>query len=606
MSTEGKEVVNNEEVPTGVFKEEESFEENPSPEEIAAHVILDSSASDTLGDIEEEKKHLQEAQEENETNVLASSSSHQTTTSCINDNSSTQKKYKEWYAAPTSIRWQNENSNSYHDESNEEEWEYLFADLFYVPAISSLSELLSSIIGDPVVDSTKMVVGENKYYYSEHSYVRHEAVLCFFAVFFAIWFSWYHQCVYDCKFIARDTFHRLVNRIRLMFVSVAIYQISGYDELVANENDPSTDSRGNECSFYFCMGITLECLISLLLRVETILMTRDDDAVRNDSIITVGLELFPRLILYIAAWITHNNSEQWTWLVLSGVVVPSYLFMLVQHFKYSSMIPMSRQVLLSRIGSWVSIVIGEGIISILNPGSSRRENDLISAVLIIFTLIIMHSLYFSYQGQISASEKFRGRMQLALIELMSIAFIGIGVSAKQGTVLTNSLLDFRSIDKLSNDTSSNATIPEHYSDFIYSYKQSWKVVIDEPNNFKGFTQIKTSSKYYYKIFRLYFNRVYFICLPMLLFCLEVIFWTSNPAYVENIRRLFQGERGSKGLRSLVASSLVFELASLLTVALAGCLNDGMMSLEPVYKHLIGFVLSTAFLLLRIMTVSVLQ
>ena len=91
----------------------------------------------------------------------------------------------------------------------------------------------------------------------------------------------------------------------------------------------------------------------------------------------------------------------------------------------------------------------------------------------------MHSLYFSYQGQISASEKFRGRMQTALIELMSIAFIGIGVSAKQGTFLTNSLLDFRSIDKLSNDTSSNATIPEHYSDFIYSYKQSWKVVIDD-------------------------------------------------------------------------------------------------------------------------------
>ena len=602
MSTEGKEVVNNEEVPTGVFKEEESFEENPRPEEIAAVDI-----ADTRGDIEEEKKHLQEAQEENETNVLASSSSHQTTTSFINDNSATRKKCKQWYAAPTSIRWQNENSsNSYHNESNDEEWEYLFADLFYVPAISSLSELLSSVVGDPVVDTKAKdkVVGEITY--SEHSYVRNEAVLCFIAVFFAIWFSWYHQCVYECKFIARDTFHRLVNRIRLMFVSVAIYQISGYDELVGSENDPSTDSRGNECSFYFCMGITLECLISLLLRVETIIMTRDDDAVRNDSIITVGLELFPRLIFYIAAWITHNNPEQWTWLVLSGVVVPSYLFMLVQHFKYSSMIPMSRQVLLSRIGSWVSIVIGEGIISILNPGSSRRENDLISAVLIIFTLIIMHALYFSYQGQISASEKFRGRMQTALIEAMSIAFIGIGVSAKQGTFLTNSLLDFRSIDKLSNDTSSNATIPEHYSDFIYSYKQSWKVVIDEPNNFKGFTKMNTSSKYYYKIFRLYFNRVYFICLPMLLFCLEVIFWTSNPAYVENMRRLFQGERGSKGLRTLVASSLVFELASLLTVALTGCLNDGMVELEPVYKHLIGFVLSTAFLLSRIMNIYILQ
>ena len=256
MSTEGKEVVNNEEVPTGVFKEEESFEENPSPEEIAAVDI-----ADTRGDIEEEKKHLQEAQEENETNVLASSSSLQTTTSFINDdNSATRKRYKQWYAAPTSIRGQNENSNSYHNESNEEEWEYLFADLFYVPAISSLSELLSSI---PLVVDTKVVVGEIKDYYSMRSYVRNEAVLCFIAVFFAIWMSWYHQCVYQCKFIARDTFHRLVNRIRLLFVSVAIYQISEYDELVVNENDPSVD--GYECSFYFCFGITLECLISLFV-----------------------------------------------------------------------------------------------------------------------------------------------------------------------------------------------------------------------------------------------------------------------------------------------------------------------------------------------------
>ena len=189
-TTEEKEVVNNnEEAPTGGFKEE-SFEENPSPEEVAAVDI-----ADTHGDIEEEKKHLQEAQEENKTNVLASSSSHQTTTSFINDNSATQKGYKQWYAAPTSIRWQNENSNSYHNESNEdEEWESLFVDLFYVPAISSLSELLSSIVADPVVDTKEEVVGEIAYY-SMHDYFRNEALLCFFAVFFAIWSSWCHHDV---------------------------------------------------------------------------------------------------------------------------------------------------------------------------------------------------------------------------------------------------------------------------------------------------------------------------------------------------------------------------------------------------------------------------
>ena len=123
-------------------------------------------------------------------------------------------------------------------------------------------------------------------------------------------------------------------------------------------------AKQNELSFYFCLGITLECIISLLLRVEAIIMTRDDDgAARKDSIVTVGFEFCPRLAFYIAAWITHNNSEQWPWLVLCGALVPSIFLMLVQHFKRISVLPMSRHVFTSRIGSWVSIVIGEGIIS---------------------------------------------------------------------------------------------------------------------------------------------------------------------------------------------------------------------------------------------------
>ena len=554
-----------------------------------------SPAVDTAGagsDVEE-VKYLQEEEEDNESNVLASSK-HQTTGHTSNNVDATQKK-NTWYAAPT--LWQNENSISQHNDNDE--WEHLFLDLFYVPAISNLSELLTSVVGDPVVGQYEEEVGTtNSWDYSQFTYIRGDALLCFFAVFFAIWYSWYHQCVYECKYIARDTFHRLVNRGRLIFVAVSIYQISEYDELVGEHEQ-------NELSFYFCLGITLEVLISLLLRVEAFIMTREDDGVvKKDSIVTVGFEFFPRLAFYIAAWITHNHSELWPWLVLIGALAPSMFFMLVQYFKHVSVLPMSRHVFISRIGSWVSIIIGEGIISLLNPGSDRRDDDLISGVLGIVTLTIVHSIYFSDHGQISASEKFRGRLQTALIELLSIAFIGIGVASKQGANIQIILLDMRDLAELQ---LLNGTMPERPSELMYYYYTEHQVLVfDEPNNFEASAIIPTSENYYPMVLRVYANWSYFICLPALLLFLEAIFWTSNPAYAAKVRSLFRGQDGGKGKMTLVVSILVLQLAALLAVAVTGSINDGMMSLEPVYRHVIGFVLSGAFLLSRIMVVSVLK
>ncbi len=403
--------------------------------------------------------------------------------------------------------------------------------------------------------------------------LRGGATLCFFAVFFAIWYSWYHHCVYECKFITRDIFHRFLNRGRLIFVAVSIYQILGYEEFMGAEN---------EVAFYFCLGITVECFISLCLRVETLIMTRDNDGVvRKDSMITVGFELCPRLAFYTAAWITQKYSEQWPWLVLCGALVPSIFFVFVQHFNFSSVSPMSHQVFIPRIASWVSIVIGEGIIALINPGSDRRENDLRASVLGIVTLTIVHSIYFSDHGQISASDKFRGGIQTALIALMSIAFIGIGVASKQGASTQNDLLGIKDFAWF-NSTSFNATIPEHPSEGSYYYPQCQFVLVDEENNFNGTSSMQIFDKVYLVIFQAYSNKTYFICLPALLFFLEAIFWTSNPVYVSKVRCLFQGERG-KGTKTLVALGFVLQLAALLTVAITGNLNRGMVFLEPVYS-----------------------
>ena len=153
----------------------------------------------------------------------------------------------------------------------------------------------------------------------------------------------------------------------------------------------------------------------------------------------------------------------------------------------------------------------------------------------------------------------------------------------------------------------NATMPERPSEFMYAYETEYQVVvIDEPNNFKATAIVPRSENYYPMVLRQFANLTFFICLPALLFFLEAIFWTSNPAYVAKVRSLFRGQDGGKGKMTLVVSILVLQLAALLAVAVTGSINDGMMSLEQVYRHVIGFVLSGAFLLSRIIVVSVLK
>lgn len=233
-------------------------------QEEADHYISTAvDTSDAGADVEEK---CQQEEEENESNLLASSN-HQTAGSTNTGNVDAIQKntHSVWYAAPK--YWQNVDSTSHHND--DDEWEHLFLDLFYVPAISNLSELLASAMDDPEVHQVVTEVGIMRNFNTSYN-LRGGAMLCFFAVFFAVWYSWYHQCVYECKFIARDTFHLFLNRGRLIFVAISIYQISGYEEFVGAEN---------ELAFYFCLGITFECFISLCLRVETLIMTRDNDGV---------------------------------------------------------------------------------------------------------------------------------------------------------------------------------------------------------------------------------------------------------------------------------------------------------------------------------------
>ncbi|EJK72471.1 hypothetical protein THAOC_05995, partial [Thalassiosira oceanica] len=147
-----------------------------------------------------------------------------------------------------------------HDETAE--WEHIFLDLFYVPAISNLSEMLQGIFTSGHVNMD--FDGDEWMYYTHGN-------LCFIAVFFSIWSTWYHNTVFVSKYVANSRFHRLMNRARLLLVAIAIFHITEAQEM---------EEIGNESSFYYCLGITLECALTILGRIE--LMLQGDARMRND------------------------------------------------------------------------------------------------------------------------------------------------------------------------------------------------------------------------------------------------------------------------------------------------------------------------------------
>ena len=298
-----------------------------------------------------------------------------------------------------------------HDERAE--WEHIFLDLFYVPAISNLSEMLQGILLSGHVDTSEVdIVGDDRYL--THGYT------CFFAVFFSIWSTWYHSTVTVCKFVANSEFHRMMNRMRLLLVAVAIFHIKEADEMM---------DEANVTSFYFCFGITMECAITIISRIELIL--QGNQRMKKDSVVVLCFVYFPRLALYAAALFRQDRSRDWHFLVLCGALVPSVLAIVGEYF--FAMVPLDQHKYSERIGAWVSVLLGEGVIGLLKANKHHSDGDRWATVIIgLMTLMVLHSIYFYKQGSVQDSDKFKGWLESGSIQALSLGVIGIGVFAANG------------------------------------------------------------------------------------------------------------------------------------------------------------------------------
>ena len=291
-----------------------------------------------------------------------------------------------------------------HDETLE--WEQIFLDLFYIPAISSLSEMLLGILASGHVeeDGDELV-------YQTHGYT------CFFAVFFSIWSTWYHNTVCVSKFVANSKFHQLMNRMRLLLVAIAIFHITEAREM---------EEIASESSFYYCLGITLECALTIIGRIE--LMLQGNARMRDDSAAVLCFVYVPRFALYAAAWLCQiqDRPQNWPVLVLCGALIPSVLAVACEYF--FTMVPIDQHKYNERIGAWVSVLLGEEVIALLSSNVDNTSDERwITFIIGLMTVMVIHSIYFRKQGSVRNSDKFKGWLQSRSIQALSIGMIVVGI-----------------------------------------------------------------------------------------------------------------------------------------------------------------------------------
>ena len=209
-------------------------------------------------------------------------------------------------------------------------------------------------------------------------------------------------------------------RMRLLLVAIAIFHI---------KEAPEMTEAGNETSFYFCLGITLECALTIIGRIE--LMLQGDARMRNDSAAVLCIVFVPRLVLYTAAWLSQSHYREWPVLVLCGSLIPSVLAVAGEYF--ITMVPIDQHKYNERIGAWVCVLLGEGVISLLKENIDTSSGERwITVIIVLMTLMVLHSIYFHKQGSVQDSDKFRGWLQSGSIQALSIGVIGIGVFAANG------------------------------------------------------------------------------------------------------------------------------------------------------------------------------
>ena len=478
------------------------------------------------------------------------------------------------------------NSNNNHEES-----EYVFLDLFFVPAMSNTAELLLSI-----VKSNTLNPGSANY-------------ATFFAVFFGVWIAWLEQTWMHAKYRSHDVFHKFVKRFQILCISISIFHIKEVHEMYDGTTTPP--------QLWFCLGLVLHSFITLLLESELHFFS-PIPAVKNESKRTISCYLVWRLVLYITATVmARSESIAWVICIFVGGLFPitihiAFFQRIYNYYKNGRWeksiladVPLEQSVVRERVGEWVNITLGDSVFTLLMAGNS---SEWVHVILGIVSTILFHCFYFYSGGQIMENhdKKKNALRQLYLVGWLSMAWLGISISYKTG-LTTNHYLrsEVQPIEGGKEEGNGTLTVLDlinlgvlnkydieiitETKEIIRSGSFSGLIIPGEDEGEDIFT-----NHYQRRI-----NQFYFTCLCASILILEVIFWSSNMQLRQARRKAFSLEGSAAASRKCCFWGMYFlQYSCVITVLVCGHTVERMYMLGAAYTYAIGIALLTISSLIR--------
>ena len=320
------------------------------------------------------------------------------------------------------------------------------------------------------------------------------------------------------------------------------------------------------------------------------------------------------------------ESTTWVILILVGALFPLtiYVPILQQIYNYGENrrwekvsthvdVPLQQNVVIERVGEWVNITLGDSVFTLL---MSEYGGDKWGHVILgILSTMLFHTLYFYSGGQISANHnKTKNMRQLALVGLLSMAWLGISISYKTGLTTNHYLLS--EVEPLEGMTvegreqeegNSPVTVLDLFNIGVLS-KYDATIIIETTEKVKSGSFVgkiipeeDEGEEHIFPVqYQRGINQAYFTCLCSSILILEVIFWSSNIQYRQARKKIFSLEGSAAVSRKCFFWVLyLLKIACVFTVLVCGLTVEKMHILDPTSTYLIGFSLLTTATLIRL-------
>lgn len=327
-------------------------------------------------------------------------------------------------------------------------WGDLFFDLFYVAAAYNLGVMLIGAL-----------TPENWF----------RGIIYFIAIFGALFNIWESKLVYDARYSVIDYVHRIIEVIRVCFLSLAVVHIKTFDLM--------TDPNSVEM-FSLSLGLLLETLVRMCLKVELILVGKGNiEAIKCHSKRKLRDNYLPTCALYLVAVTISGvnyfsksdsdadgghlrmlagdssatygtNEEGWSSSDLPIVfIMAAYTLHIFRNaIKKTCMspkekdlrsytIPINVDFCIHRYGEWVMLMLGESILSLLIVETTESSDYYVVVFVGILTVIVIQTLHFESQPSRETNHALWRNSTSAMFfslntQLYSIALIAFGVSFK--------------------------------------------------------------------------------------------------------------------------------------------------------------------------------